>query len=157
VSLTDIDLDLVYDGPTAQTVGLRFAGVAVPVGATITRAYVQFTVNDVTSGTATLTVAGQAADNASGFRAVAGDVSSRPRTTTTVGWTPAAWTKRGLNGADQQTTDLAPVLQEIVSRSAWASGNAVALVVTGTSGSRSAAAFEAGGNKAPVLHIEWRK
>ena len=52
---------------------------------------------------------------------------------------------------------IAPVLQEIVSRSAWASGNAVALVVTGTNGSRSAAAFEAGGNKGPVLHIEWRK
>ena len=156
MSLTDIDLDLVYDGTTAQTVGMRFAGVAVPVGATITRAYVQFTVNDVTSGTASLTVAGQAADNASAFRAVTGDVSSRPRTTA-VGWTPSAWTKRGLNGVDQQTTDLAPVLQEIVSRSAWASGNAVALVVTGTSGSRSAAAFEAGGNKAPVLHIEWRK
>jgi hypothetical protein len=156
VSLTDLDLDLGFDGTTAQTVGLRFAGLAVPAGAIIDTASVQFTVDEVTSGTASLTVRGQAADNAPAFRAVATDVSSRTRTVANVVWAPGAWTKRGLTGAAQQVTDLAPVVQEIVNRSGWASGNALALVVTG-SGTRSAASFERGAGKAAVLHIEWHR
>jgi hypothetical protein len=42
------DLALVYDG-SAQTVGLRFVKVAVPRGATITSAYVQFKTEERTS------------------------------------------------------------------------------------------------------------
>ena len=102
------------DGTTVQTVGLRFAGVAVPAGATITRAYVQFTADEVTSGTANLTVAGQAADNASAFQAVATNISSRPPTTATVGWAPARLDEARPNGAEQRTPDLAAVVQEIV-------------------------------------------
>ena len=41
MSLTSSDLELVYDGSN-QKVGMRFTSVAVPRGATITRAYLQF-------------------------------------------------------------------------------------------------------------------
>ena len=155
VSLTGTDLELVLDGATVQTVGLRFAGVAVPAGATITRAYVQFGVDEASTVPTSLTVAGQAADNPSGFTAVSKNVSSRPRTTATVGWAPPAWPTRGARGADQRTPDLSAVVQEIVSRPGWAGGNAVVLVITG-SGTRTAAAFERGAAEAPVLHIEYR-
>ncbi|MGY1620129.1 PKD domain-containing protein [Geodermatophilus sp. SYSU D00691] len=154
VSLTGTDLELVADGTTVQTVGLRFAGVAVPPGATITAAYVQFSVDEATSSATALTIGGQAADAAPAFANVSKNISSRPRTTATVAWTPAAWPTVGARGTDQRTPDLTAVLQEIVSRSGWQSGNPVVLVVTG-SGTRTAAAFERGTARAPVLHVEW--
>ena len=64
VSTTDGGLEPGHDGANRQTVGLRFRNLSVPAGATITPAYVQFTADEVRTGTARLTVAGQAANNA---------------------------------------------------------------------------------------------
>ena len=153
VDLSSSDLELVTDG-TAQTVGMRFTGVAVPAGATISSAYVQFQVDEVPSATTSLTVAGQAADNPPAFTTAVRNISSRPRTTAAVGWVPAAWPTVGARGLDQRTPNLASVVQEIVSRPLWSSGNALALIVTG-SGRRTAEAFESGASLAPVLHIDY--
>ncbi|MGY1810952.1 PKD domain-containing protein [Blastococcus sp. SYSU D00669] len=154
VDLGSSDLELVTDGGTAQTVGLRFTGVAVPAGATITNAYVQFQVDEATTAATSLTVAAQAADNPPGFTTAARDVSARPRTSATVAWAPAAWSTVGARGPDQRTPNLAAVVQEVVSRPGWASGNALALVLTGT-GRRTAEAVESGAALAPVLHVEY--
>ena len=137
-----------------QTVGLRFDGVAVPQGATITRAYVQFQADRAASGDISLTIAGQAADDPPTFLTAAGNISTRPRTAASVGWTPAPWSAAGDRGVAQQTTELAPVIQEIVARPGWASGNAVVLIVTGT-GARIAESYNSGAALAPVLHLEW--
>jgi fibronectin type 3 domain-containing protein len=153
VDLSSSDLELVTDG-TAQTVGMRFPGVAVPAGATISNAYVQFQVDETPSAATSLTVAGQAGDNAPAFTTAASNVSSRPRTTSAVSWVPATWPTVGARGADQRTPNLASVVQEIVSRPGWVGGNALALIVTG-SGRRTAEASESGANLAPVLHIEY--
>ena len=96
--MTSGDLELVVDGTTVQTVGMRFTGVTVPRGATITNAYVQFQVDEAATAATNLTVAGQAADNPPAFTAVSKDISSRPRTTATVGWVPAAWATRCAQG-----------------------------------------------------------
>ena len=153
-SVTGTDLELVVDGTTVQTVGIRFPGVAIPAGSTVTNAYVQFTVDEVTTGATSLTVTGQAADNPPSFSSTGRDVSTRPQTEASVGWTPAGWPTAGARGMDQRTPDLTPVLQEIVDRTGWASGNALALVITGT-GTRTASATERGQLKAPLLHIEY--
>jgi hypothetical protein len=156
VSLTGTDLELVDDLGTVQTVGLRFTDVTVPRGATIANAYLQFAADEVQTGPASLTVAGQSADNPASFAAEAGNISSRPRTSATVAWQPAAWPTIGLRGVDQRTPNLSAVVQEIVARSGWTSGNAMAFVITGT-GTRTAEAFEGEGavSKAPTLHIEY--
>jgi hypothetical protein len=150
------NLQLVTDGSRgAQTVGLRFRAVGVPRGATITNAYLQFTADAVSTGAASLVVAGQAADNPPAFTTASGDVSSRTRTSASVGWNPAAWRTVGARGTEQRTPDLRSVVQQIVSRPGWAGGNALVLVVTG-SGTRTADSFNTGGaTAAPVLHVEW--
>ena len=147
------DLDLGADGNTAQTVGMRWTAVAVPQGAFITAAYVQFTCRDAFSGATQLTFAGQAADNPATFTTASNNVSSRPRTTATASWSPAAWTQNQ-TGVAQRTPDLKSVIQEVVSRPGWASGNALALLVTGT-GQRSAQSFNGNSAQAPLLHIEY--
>ncbi|MBT8401043.1 MAG: hypothetical protein KJO98_11250, partial [Rhodothermia bacterium] len=75
-------------------------------------------------------------------------------TSASTGWQPAPWTSRGQAGADQRTPDLSSVIQEIVSRGDWNSGNAMAILVSG-SGERTAESYNGDSNGAPLLHIEW--
>jgi len=145
-------LDLVTESGILQTVGLRFTGVGVRSEATVTSAYVQFQARTATSATSNLTIKGETSNNAVAFTAAAFNVSSRPRTTASVPWSPATWAVVGEAGANQRTPDLSPVLQEIFSRPGWASGNALALIITGT-GRRVAEPFD--GRRAPVLHVEF--
>jgi hypothetical protein len=156
VALGNNDLELVNStegGVTGnQTVGLRFRGVAVEPGSTITNAYVQFQADESQSGATTLTIQGQAADNAPVFVNAAFNISSRPRTSASASWSPAAWTV-GQAGPAQRTGSIAPVIQEIVDRPGWASGNSLVLIVTGT-GKRVAEPFEGTALGAALLHIE---
>jgi uncharacterized protein YjiK len=150
--LANSDLELVTDGTNVQKVGLRFTGVMVPHGGTIVKAYVQFQVDEASSEQTNLAVAGEASDNSARFTTTKFNVSSRPRTTASVPWSPPAWTRGGLRGAEQRTPDISSVLQEIVDRPGWLAGNALAVIITGF-GRRVAESIE--GNAAPLLHIEW--
>lgn len=155
MSLTSSDLELVYDGGD-QTVGMRFTGVAVPQGASITAAHVQFQVDERGSQTTVLTIEGEATDDAATFGSANRGVSSRSRTSSSasVSWEPVAWTRTGQAGSDQQTPDISAIIQEIVSRPGWSSGNALVLIVTGT-GKRTAEAYDGVPSAAPLLHIEY--
>jgi hypothetical protein len=154
VSATSSDLELVEDGGV-QTIGLRFNGVSIPPGATILTAWVQFKADEAGNAAATLAVHGHAADSAPPFTSASRNVSGRARTAASVSWTPAAWTAVGEAGPAQRTPDLRAVLQEIVSRPGWSSGNSVALIVTG-SGKRTAEAYEGDRAGAALLHVEYR-
>jgi hypothetical protein len=147
------DLELVDDGFN-QIVGLRFNNITIPPGAVISRAYVQFQVDEATSTAASLTVRGEASDNAVTFVNTLGNISLRPKTTSAVAWTPAAWTVNGQAGIAQQTPNIAPVVQQIVNRSGWRSGNSLVILITGT-GRRVAEAFEGVATAAPLLHVEY--
>lgn len=65
-SATSSDLGLVYD-TSNRRVGLRFPGLAIPAGATITDAYVQFEADETQSEATTLAIQGVAADTAGKF------------------------------------------------------------------------------------------
>jgi hypothetical protein len=154
IKLTSSDLELVDDKGKLQIVGIRFQGVSIPPGAAITQAHVQFTADEVSSVATSLTLRGQAADDAPAFTTSSGDIAARPTTAAAVAWSPPEWTAVGAAGPDQQTPNLAPLIQEIVSRSGWTAGNSLVLVVTG-SGTRVAEAFEGAANAAPLLHVEY--
>jgi len=146
------DLELTEDGGL-QTVGLRFAGVGVPAGATIVRAWVQFTVDEVSSVATVLSIRGRDVGDAARFRGNFG-VSGVGMTAVSVPWSPVAWPVVGAAGVDQRSPDLSSVVQAIVGRPDWVSGNALALVITGT-GKRVAESYEGSRNQAPLLHIEY--
>jgi hypothetical protein len=148
------DLEMVRDNGADQTVGLRFAGVAVPPGATISNAYVQFT-TQATGPTAvtSLTIRGEAADNPGTFTTTLGNISARATTSAAVGWSVPIWTSVGAAGQDQRTPNLATVVQQLVSRPGWANGNAIVLIITGT-GRRVAHTFDSG--VPAVLHVEYQ-
>ncbi|RPH60833.1 MAG: hypothetical protein EHM89_08250, partial [Acidobacteria bacterium] len=152
VSLSSSDLELVADGSN-QTVGMRFNGVAIQKGATINNAWIQFQTDQTSNGATTVTIRGQAADNAATFTTAAANLSSRTKTTAAVSWSPVAWNSVGAAGADQRTPDLKSVIQEIVNRPGWSSGNSLAILITGT-GQRTAESYNGVPNGAPLLHIE---
>jgi hypothetical protein len=148
------DLELALDA-TPQTVGLRFRSVAIPQGATILDSYVQFQADEKSSTDVTLTIEGQDADSAGTFTTAAFGISSRPRTDEDSTWAPEAWTVIGERGPKQRTSDLSPVLQEIVDRPGWG-GGAMVLIITGNGvGKRTAESFNAGASLAPSLHVEY--
>jgi len=60
----------------------------------------------------------------------------------------------GEAAAAQRTPDVSALVQAVVSRTGWASGNALAVQFSGT-GRRTAEAFEGGASFAPVLHVEY--
>ncbi len=60
----------------------------------------------------------------------------------------------GEAGPDQQTPDIASVIQEIVDRGGWNSGNSLVIIITGT-GTRTAEAYDGDQAGAPLLHVEY--
>jgi hypothetical protein len=154
MSLTSSDLELVTDGSTVQTVGVRFRNVGIPKGATITSAYLQYTVDETSSGTTRLTLRGHDVDNSSAFSSADHDLSSRATTAASVAWDPSSWSTVGSTGVAQQTPDLAAIVQEIIDREGWASNNPLTFILTGT-GSRVAESYEGSAATAPLLHVEW--
>ena len=144
-------LNIPRAGTTAQTIGIRFDNLAVPSGATVTEAWIQFRASGSNSGATSVQISGIAQDDTATFTTSSTTVSSRPRTTATSAWSPPAWSN-GQAGAAQRTTDLRTIVQEIVQRPGWRSGNALAFVMTGT-GERRASSHD--GVQAPVLHLAY--
>lgn len=133
----------------AGPVGVRFTGVDLPAGATVTSAYLEFTAASSQSGTAALTVRGLKLRDAPSFSA-ATPISQLPKTLAQVVVRPSAWVR----GQTYRTTNLGPVVAEVVSSSGWSAGRAVALVLSGT-GVRNALAYDADPRRAPRLVVSY--
>ncbi len=131
-------------------VGLRFQGINIVQGATITNAYIEFVAADSDSPVTSLTIRGEANDNAAPFSA-GSPITSRSLTTQSVAWDGEAggWT----SGSVYQTPDLTAVVQEIVNRAGWSQGNAMVFSITGT-GERDARPRDTTSTQMPKLHIE---
>jgi hypothetical protein len=156
IDLNSSDLELyTEEGVDPQAIGMRFENITIPQGATITAAYLEFTVDESTTGTVTMNLAGEAIDNSLIFTTVPYNISSRTKTNASVAWTPTDWTV--LNSL-KQTPDLKNCVQEIVNRSGWSTGNAMSFIVNGgntPTATRIAYSFDSSSAKAPLLHINY--
>ena len=160
MSLTSTDLELVSDLEPlergTQKVGLRFTGINIPKGATITNAYITFraltsTSPNTNTGVTNLTLRGHAADNSVTFTTTTNDITNRSLTTASVAWSSlSSWNA----GTNYNSPDIKSLVQEIINRSAWASGNAMSIIING-SGSRTAEAWDDAGTNQPVLTIQY--
>ena len=104
----------------------------------------------------TLRFEAQAADHAPAFTTAAQGISTRAREPGSVDWSPPPWPSVGAAGPDQRTPNLASLVQAVVDRPGWASGNALALIVTGSgTGKRTASSFNGNPAGAALLHVEY--
>ncbi len=159
MDLASSDLEFTFEGGSAsgqQLVGIRFGPLGIPQGSTILSARIQFTVDETTSTATSLQIQAQATDNAPTFTAADDDISSRPRGSASVAWTPPPWNVLDVAGPDQLTPELAPVLQQLVDRLGWNPESAAAIIVSGT-GLRVAWSFDRSPANAPRLVVQYQE
>ncbi len=122
------DLEMSYDSYHGglQIVGMRFTNVAIPQGATINSAYIEFETDETDSGTANLVIYGEDNDTSNQFANNSGNISSRTPTSASVNWNPSAW-----NSVNElhQTPDIGSIIKEIVDRPGWSSGNNLVIMI----------------------------
>ena len=143
------DLEMVMEN-VEQIVGVRFRNVTIPAGAIVTNAYIVFATDETNSRDTSLTIRGQDIGDAPTFTSANSDISSRTTTTAVADWRNIPeWDAVGVT---HQTANLKNIVQEIIDRGDWASGNNIAFIISG-SGKRVASSVN--GSTAPVLHIEY--
>ncbi len=148
------DIELVYDQGGDQLVGLRFTNVEVPHDADIESAYIQFTTDETGSSPTELTIRAEDTGSASRFDSADFDLSVRRQTSASAYWRPSSWDSVGQASAAQRTPDLSSVVQEVVNRSDWNSGNNLAFLISGY-GERTAESYEGSSSRAAKLVIEY--
>lgn len=155
VDIESSDLELVFDSGN-QSVGVRFRGIPLPSQhTTITNAYIQFTVDEVSTDPTSLVITGDSAVDAAVFEEVDFDISNRSVTTSQVTWDNVpAWNTVGEQGVDQQTPNLGPIIEEVINGLSWDISNDIAFIITGT-GERVAESYDGDAANAPTLVIEY--
>ena len=162
VNTTSSDLEFVYDGAyTAgdQTIGIEFSNVHIPAGATITKAYIQFTAKTTKSSAANFLVAVENTANASVLSGTTGSVTSGRTYHVPVVWNPGGWVEKNATAAER-TSDIGAQIQSNIDLGSWVSGNRIVVKIfaTGTTvnaGSMKRRAYSVNGNYPPVLHVEY--
>ncbi|HZZ72519.1 MAG TPA: LamG domain-containing protein [Pirellulales bacterium] len=147
VNLTASPIDIVGQPYS----GFRFTNVTIPKGATIVSATITYTAAATDSSSATVIIYGEDTDNAASYTA---GTTGRNLTSSYITWSPiASWTAE----STYSTPELKTLLQTIVNRSGWVSGNAVSLIMAsgGTSSHRSAYSYDGTPSKAALLHVEY--
>ena len=150
VNLDSSDLELIYDDGNQQ-VGIRFTGVNIPTKAKIKNAYIELTVDETSTQETNLIIEAQNADNNTFFSSTKNNISLRPKTSTSISWSPSPWTEKD---SSKRTPDLAPIVQEIVNKPSWDSDNSIIFIITGT-GKRVAKSYDGEPKKAPLLYVEY--
>jgi chitodextrinase len=142
-------LELVYaDVGGAQHVGLRFPNIDIPRNAIIDRAWIQFAADGDSSGAVSIVIEAFDDVNPGTFVNDPGgtstfSISSRARFGS-INWSDIpAWT----DGELYETPDLSAIVQDLVGRDGWQSGNSIGFVLSGT-GTRNA-------EIRPALFIEY--
>ncbi|MEO0468441.1 MAG: metallophosphoesterase, partial [Bacteroidota bacterium] len=156
IDVTSTDLELANENNAGdQLVGMRFASVNIPKGATITNAYLQFTVDETQNiNPSELVIFGEDEENAAPLGINLGNLSSRERTDARVSWSIPTWGPVGAAGAAQQTPDISTIVQEIIDIPTWTSGNFMNLMIAGR-GRRTAESADGSPVDAVVLHVDY--
>ena len=113
--------------PASITAGLRFPNLAIPQGAKITSAFLSWMGGDTSNNNnLNLNIFGVAADNAAAFSAT-NDPTALPTTTASSNDNVGTYPWKG--GFPYISPKITAVVQEIVKRSGWTSGNAIAFII----------------------------
>ena len=108
--------------------GLRFQSVTIPQASTISAATLTVTVPSLSFDDPDVTIWGDDRADALAFTTGASNISSRSATTATVTWSASS-----IGTGAKTSPSLVTIIQEIVDRGDWVSGNALALILKGNS------------------------
>ena len=155
---SDLEFGTEASGNDPQMVGLRFNNLNIPQGALITNAYIQFKVDAFSknSNPCVVFIKAQDTDSAGTFTSINFDLTSRLKLKDSVVWnvSGASWGTVGSAAADQRTTDISILVQQLVNRSGWKNNNSVAFFLYG-SGTREVESFDGDAQGAPLLVVQY--
>lgn len=149
---TTLDIVANTAAGTRSNAGCHFVDVTIPAGATIDVAYVTVNVDSTTRDDPSLDIFGNNVDDAVDFSAEA-DVTSRTRTTAS-----AEWSATGIGAGEKNSPSIVSVIQEIIDRPGWASGNDIVILLDGKDAAQMLlriTAYDGSTTLAPKLHIEF--
>lgn len=130
----------------------RFNNVNIPPGATITSAYLKLKASDNTGSEVAFKIHGIDEDDTANFSS---DPNGRSKTTASVNWTLASVTAE----TEYTSPDIKTVIQEIIDRGSWSSGNDLGLISAdnGTSNDRIDRfyAYDGSSTKCALLEINY--
>jgi len=134
--------------------GLLFRDVKVAPQSSITSAYIAFRSSEDLSDSSSLQIWAEASDDADSLCGLSSSAFSvLPRTSAVVQWSNLpTWEVRG----KYKSVDITHIIEEIINRPGWDSGNNIALFISG-SGTRSSFAYEEAPPLAPTLYITSEK
>ena len=127
------DLDLMYSAYNEQLVGVRFKNIEIPKNSQITSAYIQFTsdniVGNVDENDTMVYIDANYVNRAKTFSKNT-PIDGRALTSlaSRVLWDIPAWTVTEERSDKQKTPDLSEMVQEIINRPKWKSGNHMAFI-----------------------------
>jgi hypothetical protein len=132
--------------------GLRFTGVAIPAHATISSAHVDVVSSQTQWNAYSMTIAADATGNSAALTS-SSTPSQRALTTATVTHNDdVLWVADATYSLD----DMTAVIQELVSRPDWVSGNAMSVIMKGTGGAyarKFVTSFDGSSTDAPKLIV----
>ncbi len=154
VNTTSTDIELVHDG-SDQIVGLRFVNVGLPKGTVISKAYLQFAVDEVTTSRADVTIYAQNDAAPATFTTISKNISARPLISSSVPWNAIPpWNTVGAQDLATRSPNLQVLVQALVNQSSWTTGGSMVFIIKG-SGKRTATSYDGTRTKPTVLVIEY--
>ena len=163
VDLGSSDLEVVDDGfnGSNQFVGVRFSDITIPQGAIIVDAFLRFSLDTDGQGSGNDTVNAfiqiEDAVNPGTFTDNLFDISSRAVLGDTVNWDIFPVTDEQVTARSAiNTPSVATLIQQIVNREDWLSGNALSFRITGNGGERDfSSSTDDGGQFTPELVVNF--
>ncbi len=153
ISINSSDLEMTQE-KDKQTVGIRFANVDVPYGAVILKAYLQFQVNESSSGSANLYISTQNSADAEPFSKESYNITHRDLISNSANWNPSDWNNIAEQSLSQRTDNIKSIIQPIINKNSWSEGNALVFIIKGD-GKRVAESYDGTPTASPLLHIEY--
>ena len=143
-------------GGDRRNAGIRFTNISIPRGSTINSASIEIYFTGENDDDVSLDIYAHRVDNAPTFSGSDGrDVTSRVTTSASVGWVQTDLREEVWN----TSPNIKSVVQEIVNRSGWSSGNATAILLKGKHSLRGELQFRSwdysGHTSGAKLHITY--
>lgn len=139
---------------SAFDIGQNECGVTFPLNvaqySTITNAFIRFTSRSNYSDLCQVNFQAQLIDDAPEWTSTSNNITTRTPLTAAYSRTLPAW-----SAESTYTVDIADILQEIVNQADWVANGRVALIITGSSGRRSAYTYDNDPAKAAYIYVDY--
>jgi len=144
--------ELTFSSDYNSYIGIRFQNVNIPHGAEITQAYLAFTAYDTYENSgASMVIRGVADDDADGFYPEQRYRLRNLAKTSGVTWSMPEFRRR----RDYTSPDISNVIKEIVDRTGWQTGNALALIFSDFNSYRGVYSYNDVPSYAPRLVVKF--